>query len=698
MDIHESENNLGEFNNSSENIGYHQTNPDDNLCETNPYAGNSSAIHAEQNDDIIVSNIEEKHEEQPTNISNEYFKAKINMLISNHNKRIKNKKMMDYRRNYIMRSAVIHNQSSNNKVKQLIHAGKSNKPNNSLNLMSKLTKPPDNPKPDDSNKKISTEHATDKKFENPNNLIKSLSLTNRADFLIGQSTQHVEKPKEVNLEEILTGVLQEVALGKLNSLENVIGKLRINFEEKNVFANTYKRNVILLNFEDDTMRPVLKIDEKYMTIIKKWYNDCDLLIDIEDTDVSIPEVITSQDISGVLFQDINYKFKDEYLNSYIPLVINNIITEGTIKGFEKKYFNKTSTVANKFYYQIEPKYYEGIEPKYYEHIEQKTCNILGDNILSDIGIIIPENLIPEPLKPRQQGENYIINNITNENDGILVKKLILDDVKPNETLSYNYLFNTLDECNLSNCSKDNNDVPVGCYNSEYNTLYPNFSDNCARVDNNNYQVEEKKISSIFVLINDKFLQTLAITNPNPDMLHIIKNHSEFGFIKLFGIETNNNDVINFIEREFNKVHFNDIDEVNKKLILTSQYIDFSNKHNNSNNIVSSEENEVKKFLKNNYTIDNDINHKMKASTLYELIINSNVVKIDNDKIAGFRTRLSKYLKDIGLQKKRYNDGYYYYGIVHNHTKFYTSKGHNKDIDINDVIKKRSEELNSFFHT
>lgn len=38
------------------------------------------------------------------------------------------------------------------------------------------------------------------------------------------------------------------------------------------------------------------------------------------------------------------------------------------------------------------------------------------------------------------------------------------------------------------------------------------------------------------------------------------------------------------------------------------------------------------------------------------------VFINPDKLNGFRNRFSKYLKDILLNKKRYNDGYYYYGI------------------------------------
>jgi hypothetical protein len=53
---------------------------------------------------------------------------------------------------------------------------------------------------------------------------------------------------------------------------------------------------------------------------------------------------------------------------------------------------------------------------------------------------------------------------------------------------------------------------------------------------------------------------------------------------------------------------------------------------------------------------------MKASALYDIILTSKSVLIDQSKLGGFKNRLSKYLKDLGLEKKRFNDGYYYYGI------------------------------------
>jgi membrane carboxypeptidase/penicillin-binding protein len=106
-----------------------------------------------------------------------------------------------------------------------------------------------------------------------------------------------------------------------------------------------------------------------------------------------------------------------------------------------------------------------------------------------------------------------------------------------------------------------------------------------------------------------------------------------------------------------------LEEINKQLLLTSEFLDFSNKYNEANNIKKDEEEQVKLFINTKYIIDNDVNHKMKASTLYDSVIDSSLIFIDNNNLAGFRIRLSKYLKELGLQKKRYNDGVYYYGIL-----------------------------------
>jgi arginine repressor len=80
---------------------------------------------------------------------------------------------------------------------------------------------------------------------------------------------------------------------------------------------------------------------------------------------------------------------------------------------------------------------------------------------------------------------------------------------------------------------------------------------------------------------------------------------------------------------------------------------------------------------------------MKASTLYDIVIKSQYVcKIDKTKITGFKNRLSNYLKDLGLQKKRYNDGYYYYGIVKKENFFISDKVFKYAKTIQDLKRER----------
>ena len=68
--------------------------------------------------------------------------------------------------------------------------------------------------------------------------------------------------------------------------------------------------------------------------------------------------------------------------------------------------------------------------------------------------------------------------------------------------------------------------------------------------------------------------------------------------------------------------------------------------------------DVKTFILTNYTITDNINDKMKAIDLFNEIYK--FLRIE-EKI-NIRNKLTNFLLDIGLKKKRYNDGIYYYGL------------------------------------
>jgi hypothetical protein len=73
-----------------------------------------------------------------------------------------------------------------------------------------------------------------------------------------------------------------------------------------------------------------------------------------------------------------------------------------------------------------------------------------------------------------------------------------------------------------------------------------------------------------------------------------------------------------------------------------------------------EEENIKIFIEQRYEILDDLNYKIKASVLCQEIARN--LLYDPVTAQALGVRLSNYLKDMGLQKKRYNDGYYYYGL------------------------------------
>ena len=502
----------------------------------------------------------------------------------------------------------------------------------------------------------------------------------------------VEKPKDVNLAEIITSALQDVLAGKINTVDNIISKLRTDFEEKSMFTNALKKPIVVLNFEDDTARPVLQIEKQYMSIINDWYTQCDLLLDVEETHASIPETIIDKDIRHVLFQDINVKFKDEYLNNYLPLAINNIISQRSMKSFEKQHFKPRHEEAAK---EVKPSYV--IECK--GAVDKIDAKGAVEYALRDLGVVVPANMCCAQIL----GEPQYAKQAVVQNTHICETPDLRNRVDPSVLYKKNIPHDTsiIDEMVVDNAG-------IQSYNADFNVLSPCFGEACGKVekcDNQNDAAPKNAEirTNICVLINDKFLHTITLANPSVDAEHIITNHPEFGFIQLFKIGANAPDVVHFIEKEFNHIQFNSIDEINAKLQLTSQYIEFANKHTIATKMVSSEETQVKQLLQSSYTIDTDIAHKMKASTLHDIIVNSGAVKIDADKMAGFKTRLSVYLKDLGLQKKRYNDGYYYYGIVEKENGYMSNPlsypKHTREFvticSVEDIVKERVREYESW---
>jgi hypothetical protein len=442
------------------------------------------------------------------------------------------------------------------------------------------------------------------------------------------------------------------ARDKLDNINDLLNKFKSHKCDRN--------NILLLHFEDDTVKSAISIDNKYLTIIDNWYKKCCLLLDIEKTPIFIPESFYKKnlkEINKILSSEIPLYLKDEYINNYIPSLISNIISDEYIKNFEIK-INKGRVSNNK-----------------------SSNSESSNNELNEIGIKIPENILAVDIY------HHVVNN-KKIKDPINIKDLTIDTQSKEERQIGNNMMLSKTDSNkiLMNSSSiptetiferlkianTNVDIKVdqqllslkyGVYDSNFDNYF--HLDYDYDMKKNNEVLNDNSNTLLIGLFNKKFLKSMIIKNPDEDELYAIQNYNQYGFIKVFSILTNNKDVIDFIDRNFNILDFNNIDELNIRLISISEYIELSNKNiiiDNSSEF--NEEKNVKNYFKKNYTINNDINNKMKASILHDLIMNHTFV-LDKNKLSGFKNRLSRYLKELGLEKKRYNDGFYYYGIKAN---------------------------------
>jgi hypothetical protein len=101
------------------------------------------------------------------------------------------------------------------------------------------------------------------------------------------------------------------------------------------------------------------------------------------------------------------------------------------------------------------------------------------------------------------------------------------------------------------------------------------------------------------------------------------------------------------------------------------------------------------YIKQNYIISDDVNKRIKVSILLEEV--ETELKISNTNL---KYNFANYLYDIGLQKKRYSDGMYLYGIESKANAKINDlkrvKLTNKDYE--KLIDSRDKELNEIYNS
>lgn len=402
------------------------------------------------------------------------------------------------------------------------------------------------------------------------------------------------------------------------------------YKNTNKINNEEEKEILFLNFDNDIFRAVVSISDNKLQIIKKWYNDCELIFDIENSRISLPNILFNdkdiEELNTYINKNLTLDKLNKYLNEFLPCVVENLKLTNKLKSFS--HFYETNTIQ--------------------------------DDVKKEINIFnINQNEFFRPVK-KENKETFVQSKF----------KLSLYDINLPEEFS-----------KLAKKNEEDRLLEVGSYNLDYNALQPSLGDNSCNMEhtytsNNSTLVDvssflldinSNSIKSYTVIISVDYLTSLVLDHSTINNIEIVNEilnkNPEYGFIKLFTIDTLNENVINHIKSNFDKKTFMDSSEINLLLKQTQEFITYSNAYSSKNDELNKEKDSIIKYFKDNFKVNNDIDSRVKASTICDHILKNKMLVIQQDKIAGFKNRLSQYLKEIGLNKKRYNDGYYYYGIV-----------------------------------
>jgi hypothetical protein len=164
--------------------------------------------------------------------------------------------------------------------------------------------------------------------------------------------------------------------------------------------------------------------------------------------------------------------------------------------------------------------------------------------------------------------------------------------------------------------------------------------------NTNFDNTEEKKNCLVIFCNID-MRPLIITHYN-DMEEKLARENRFGFQFVDVIDLNS-DMLKLLENSFDDKLFNSCDEVREFIHLSLKI-----------NTDTIEKNKIYNYL-DNFVIKNDkIEDKVKFDEIASMI--EQYLNIHKNNIK-FRHRLAKYLIKYGFNKKRFNDGFYYYGIV-----------------------------------
>lgn len=218
---------------------------------------------------------------------------------------------------------------------------------------------------------------------------------------------------------------------------------------------------------------------------------------------------------------------------------------------------------------------------------------------------------------------------------------------------------SIDEC-IDTYSLHNSENITAFNNYEYSNSFWKLKK--ANLDYSEI-IDNDSINPVMLIVYNKYINhSFVFENNILSTKEICNNFKEFGFELYNQIVNNKKEFCLFVKEQLHHKYHESYNNFKNSVEHLQSISYICMKENSTNNKLKKEQEDIHRFIKNNYIISNDIVNKIKASQLSKTLEVS--LRIPEEEHISFRNRLSNHLTKLGLNKKRFSDGYYYYGLEH----------------------------------
>lgn len=193
------------------------------------------------------------------------------------------------------------------------------------------------------------------------------------------------------------------------------------------------------------------------------------------------------------------------------------------------------------------------------------------------------------------------------------------------------------------------------------------------------EFDEKLKKSYYVLYNDVY-EAVLICVKTESIAKCVKEFKDFKLIREY--DDLMDVTFNKIEEYFSKNVYCTEEMLIKKLDAFESLYDIDKKCP-----LEKEKRLILYYINSNYIVSKNVDKRIKVSTLLE-----NVQKELRIKDMNLKYRFASILAEIGLQKKRYSDGMYIYGIEPKSELKIVDKDYIRHLTILNLVEKRKQEL------